>query len=278
MRLRYLHGQHRRRKITPRRHPVPDPVQIVLQVLLELLDASTRPPRRHPYWPAPSPRPPAPPTSKSRTTCLTISARPSRLLPNPTVRLIQRTQPRMTRPLGSTPTASSRSFAATTSRSAGATRIGTPSLTVSPAREPPSGHHRWRYRDAPYRGRDRPCGRPPAQIPACATNALGSCLGSEREIAHFRATSRTRSSALSAPVPALCPGRVLLAMFPSAGRLSSTDSAAATAALFAGFAGTTHPSDFPRSFIPGLPPQRSLSGPPADQLDGRAAGSPGSRA
>src|SRR5262249_57546603 len=31
-----------------------------------------------------------------------------------------------------------------------------------------------------YRGRDRPCGRPPAQIPACAANALGSCLGCER--------------------------------------------------------------------------------------------------
>src|SRR6266508_3366372 len=27
---------------------------------------------------------------------------------------------------------------------------------------------------AVYRGRDRPCGRPPAQIPACAANALGS--------------------------------------------------------------------------------------------------------
>jgi ADP-ribose pyrophosphatase YjhB (NUDIX family) len=27
------------------------------------------------------------------------------------------------------------------------------------------------------RGRDRPYGRPPAQIPACAANALGSCLG-----------------------------------------------------------------------------------------------------
>ncbi len=26
------------------------------------------------------------------------------------------------------------------------------------------------------RGRDRPCGRPPAQIPACGTTALGSCL------------------------------------------------------------------------------------------------------
>ncbi len=25
-----------------------------------------------------------------------------------------------------------------------------------------------------YRGRDRPCGRPPAQIPACGITALGS--------------------------------------------------------------------------------------------------------
>jgi hypothetical protein len=30
------------------------------------------------------------------------------------------------------------------------------------------------------RGRDRPCGRPPAQIPACGTTALGSCLRSWR--------------------------------------------------------------------------------------------------
>lgn len=27
------------------------------------------------------------------------------------------------------------------------------------------------------RGRDRPCGRLPAQIPACGITALGSCLG-----------------------------------------------------------------------------------------------------
>jgi hypothetical protein len=27
------------------------------------------------------------------------------------------------------------------------------------------------------RGRDRPCGRPPAQIPACGIPALGSCHG-----------------------------------------------------------------------------------------------------
>jgi putative transposase len=32
----------------------------------------------------------------------------------------------------------------------------------------------FRYIDGWYRGRDRPCGRPPAQIPACAANALGS--------------------------------------------------------------------------------------------------------
>jgi hypothetical protein len=31
------------------------------------------------------------------------------------------------------------------------------------------------------RGRDRPFGRPPAQIPACAANALGSCLGFWRQ-------------------------------------------------------------------------------------------------
>jgi len=33
------------------------------------------------------------------------------------------------------------------------------------------------------RGRDRCCQRPPAQIPACAANALGSCLGCGRRIA-----------------------------------------------------------------------------------------------
>jgi len=54
----------------------------------------------------------------------------------------------MTWPLGSTPTASSRSFTATTSQSASAPRIGTPSLTVSPAREPPSRRNR-HYRAAP---------------------------------------------------------------------------------------------------------------------------------
>ena len=40
----------------------------------------------------------------------------------------------------------------------------------------------------------------------------------------FSATWRTRSSALDAPCPALCPGRVLLAVFPLACPLPSTAS------------------------------------------------------
>ena len=35
--------------------------------------------------------------------------------------------------------------------------------------------------EGPGCGRDRPCGRPPAQIPACGITALGSCLKSWRQ-------------------------------------------------------------------------------------------------
>ena len=83
----------------------------------------------------------------------------------------------MTRPLDSTPTAPSRDFTATTSRSASTPRDGTHCLHGFSRSATPSRHPRQQCRGVPYRGRDRPCGRPPAQIPACATNALGSCLG-----------------------------------------------------------------------------------------------------
>ena len=43
MRLRYLHRLHRRRKVGPRRHPIPDLVQVVLQIL-----------SRTPRWTTPS--------------------------------------------------------------------------------------------------------------------------------------------------------------------------------------------------------------------------------
>src|ERR1700681_3763865 len=46
MGFRYLHSLHRRRKVGPRRQPIPDPVQIVLQILVELLESHPVHPRR----------------------------------------------------------------------------------------------------------------------------------------------------------------------------------------------------------------------------------------
>src|SRR6266516_5294031 len=40
MRFRYLHRLHQWRKVTPRRHPIPYPVQIIAQIGLEFLDRS----------------------------------------------------------------------------------------------------------------------------------------------------------------------------------------------------------------------------------------------
>ena len=45
MRLRYLHRPHRGREVRPRRHPVPDLIEVVLQVLLERPRWTARPPR-----------------------------------------------------------------------------------------------------------------------------------------------------------------------------------------------------------------------------------------
>jgi hypothetical protein len=84
------------------------------------------------------------------------------------------------------------------------------------------------------------------------------------------ATRRTRSSPLATPCPALSPGRVWPSVFPSAGLLPSTASATGTPVLFGSFAGTTSPSDFSCSFISGVRPWPSLSGPPGDRPDGRA--------
>ena len=79
-------------------------------------------------------------------------------------------------------------------------------------------------------------------------------------------------------MPALSPERVLLAVVPLASPLSSTTSAAAGMALFGGFAGTTGLYDFPSSFISGLRPWPSLSGPSGNHPGRARAGSPGSRA
>ena len=85
----------------------------------------------------------------------------------------------------------------------------------------------------------------------------------------FRATWRTRSRSLDTPSPALRPGRVSLAVFPSGRPLPSTASAPGSPGLFGSFAGSTGLSDFPWSCIKGLPPQRSPHGPPSADLPPR---------
>jgi hypothetical protein len=94
----------------------------------------------------------------------------------------------------------------------------------------------------------------------------------------FRAIRRTRSRSLDTPTPALSPARVSLAAFPSAGPLPSTTSAAPPWALFGSFAGTTGPSDFPRSSITGVRPKPSPHDPPNHHHKRVTVGPPGSRA
>lgn len=98
-----------------------------------------------------------------------------------------------------------------------------------------------------------------------------------RAFSSLAATRRTRPSSLSAPCPAPCPGRVSLVMFPLAGRLPSTTSAAPPWALFDSFTGTTRPSDFSRSSITGLRPWPSPHDPPLHHDRRVTVRSPGSQ-
>ena len=176
MRFRYFHRFHRRREVGARGHPVPDPVEIILQVGLELLDGLLVRPRCAFVGLHLEPGVPAPPASRSETACLLVSARPRDS--SQASWLIRKTNHGQPGPFA--PPRISRGFTATTSRSACAS-----ARRYSAPRASALGHSlspalKRQYRDTPYRGRDRPCGRPPAQIPAGAANALGSCLGYER--------------------------------------------------------------------------------------------------
>jgi hypothetical protein len=79
-------------------------------------------------------------------------------------------------------------------------------------------------------------------------------------------------------LPAPSPERVALATFPSGDPLPSTTSATPTGALFGSFAGTTGPSDFPRSCITGLRPRPFPHDPPNHHHKRVTVGPPGSRA
>ena len=135
MGLRYLDRPHRGRKVRPRAHPVPDLVQIVLQIGLELaqgLLVHSRGTLVGRHLPVRLPN-----------ICLGMSyglTTPSfgmfpLFLPRPKPWLIDSTV-LMSRLLGSTPTPASRSFTATTSRSASERRIGTQCLRFLPRHAP----------------------------------------------------------------------------------------------------------------------------------------------
>jgi hypothetical protein len=92
------------------------------------------------------------------------------------------------------------------------------------------------------RGRDRPFGRPPAQIPACGTTALGSWLGSNA--GSGKARPGAHDPAHLACLARLCvrgtfcwPCSPCPAPFPPPPPQPK--------AMFGGFAGTTGLSDFP---------------------------------
>ena len=80
------------------------------------------------------------------------------------------------------------------------------------------------------RGRDDRCQPPPAQIPACATNAPGSCRRSDviglRGIGYPCSSDPWARCFSDMHDPALCPVHASQLTLPSTGRLPSTVSAA----------------------------------------------------
>jgi hypothetical protein len=97
-------------------------------------------------------------------------------------------------------------------------------------------------RENKFRGRDRPCGRPPAQIRTRRITSYGSYLGSDGAAAKGGGPARR---VVQPTVPGSVSGvRHTRLTFPLVDPLPSTDSATAIGpALFARFVGTTRSSD-----------------------------------
>ena len=129
VRFRYFHRFHRGREVAARGHPVPDLIEIPLQIGLEVLDRLPVHPRR---------------------AFVGFHFQPGVL--HLLLRYLKRLACR---------------------------------FLLAHAIPPGIWLIRQTNHGRPDRGRDRPCGRPPAQIPACAANALGSCLGSGRRSARL---------------------------------------------------------------------------------------------
>ena len=139
MRFRYFHRFHRRREVAARGHPVPDLIEITLQIGLEILNRLLVHPWRalvgfhfqpgalHLLL-----------RNLERLACRFLLAHAI-----PPRHLVDRAnEPRMSRSLRSAPTASSRNFTATTNRSACASRDGTLPLALQTLGELPAARPR----------------------------------------------------------------------------------------------------------------------------------------
>ena len=127
VRLRDLHRAHRRREVGPRRHPIPDLVQVALQILLEFLDRLPVHPGRALVRPDLLPRLPDIPLRDLKRLARRLQlvhATPPRELP------VDRTNTATNDPAPSL-RPHYRGFTATTSRSASASRDGTQPLAAS---------------------------------------------------------------------------------------------------------------------------------------------------
>jgi hypothetical protein len=120
------------------------------------------------------------------------------------------------------------------------------------------------------RGRNEDYSSPPAQIPACAANALGSSLGSNVGSTHgmnpyaLRRTAANRIDvATRLSVRATAAGR----LFPLGEALPSTTSARRCLPLFGRFLGTTASSDFSSAYMLGVRLSPSRAGPTQVRAD-----------
>jgi hypothetical protein len=182
VRLGDLDTFDRGRKVGPRTHPIPDLVEVVPQIGLELAHGLLVHSRR--------PLAGRQPRDASHTACLgmtnglTCGCGMSPLfLPERPPRLIERTV-LMSRPLGSTPTPDSRSFPATTGRSASERRIGTQRLRSLPRHAP----SRSRGTNGPVNGcRYR---RSPSHVPCTSRRPSSRHLRAGHHLANTRAPAR----------------------------------------------------------------------------------------
>ena len=157
VRLGDLHRPHRRGHVAPRAHPVPDLVEVVLQIGLELAQRLLV----HPRSPFVACHPPVrlPHRLLGDIERLVLRRWSVHSSPPGSPRLLSLTS-LMSRSLGSTPTPASRCFIATTDRSACAVRNGTRCLGCCLGTLPLSRHSPRERRKVSHLAFSRSCRRP----------------------------------------------------------------------------------------------------------------------